>query len=435
MKLEYRAVDSGDGGAGGSGSAGSGDARSGDARPLTPPAQYVDALTELVVGIGANVQPGQVVGITTQPGQETITRAVAEAAYARGAKYVDLWLFDPYVKHSRLKHADPDTLRYLPPWIGDRMLALGDMNAARISFQGPVAPTLMDDIDADRLGQDMLPRVRESTIVTMKEQTNWTIVPWPNPDWASMVYPQLSGADAYARLWEQLAVILRLNEPDPTAAWEQRLATLEGGAARLTEMRLDALHFLGEGTDLTVGLLPSSKWIAGRMKSAAGVTYCANIPTEEVFTAPDPLRADGHVRATKPLLIPGAARIEGLTVRFEGGRAVEFNADKGTEILRTMTARDEGACRLGEVALVDRESRVGRSGTVFSDILLDENAASHIALGAAYPFSVADEADRPRTNSSEIHIDFMIGSDEMAVDGLLADGTPVPLLRDGVWQI
>jgi aminopeptidase len=402
---------------------------------LTPPAGYVEALTELVVGIGANVQPGQVVGITTQPGQETITRAVAEAAYARGAKYVDVWLFDPYVKHSRLKHADRETLRYVPPWIGERMLALGELNAARISFQGPIAPALMDDIDSGRLGQDMLPRLRESTIVTMKQQTNWTIVPWPNPDWASMVFPELSQADGFARLWEQLAVILRLNEPDPTAAWTQRLQTLERGAKRLTELRLDALHFVGPGTDLTVGLLPSSTWLAGRMQSATGITYCANIPTEEVFTAPDPLRADGYVRSTKPLLIPGAARIEGLTVRFEGGRAVELNADKGVEILRTMTARDEGACRLGEVALVDRESRVGQSGTVFSDILLDENSASHIALGAAYPFSVADEADKARANSSEIHIDFMIGSDEVAVDGLLADGSAVTLLRDGVWQI
>jgi aminopeptidase len=402
---------------------------------FTPPAHYVDALTELVVGIGGNIQPGQVVGITTQPGQETITRAVAEAAYARGAKYVDVWLFDPYVKHSRLKHADRDTLRYVPAWIGERMLQLGELNAARISFQGPIAPQLMDDIEADRLGQDMMPRLRESTIVTMKQQTNWTIVPWPNPDWASMVFPDLSEADAYERLWEQIAVILRLDEPNPTAAWAERLTTLEGGAARLTEMRLDALHFVGPGTDLTVGLLPSSKWIAGRMESETGITYCANLPTEEVFTAPNPLRADGYVRSTKPLLIPGAARIEGLTVRFEGGRAVEFNADKGVEILRSMTARDEGACRLGEVALVDRESRIGQSGTVFSDILLDENSASHIALGAAYPFSVADEADKARVNASEIHIDFMIGSDEVAVDGLLVDGSAVPLLRDGVWQI
>jgi len=171
------------------------------------------------------------------------------------------------------------------------------------------------------------------------------------------------------------------------------------------------------------------------MQSATGISYTANLPTEEVFTAPDPMRVDGFVRATKPLLIPGSARIEGLTVRFEGGRAVELNADKGEEILRTMTARDQGAARLGEVALVDRESRIGQSGTVFSDILLDENSASHIALGSAYPYSVAADEDKARANVSEIHIDFMIGSNEVAVDGIRADGSVVPLLRDGIWQI
>jgi aminopeptidase len=402
---------------------------------FTPPARYVEALTELVVGIGANIQPGQVVGITMQAGQEIITRAVAEAAYARGAKYVDVWLFDLHLKHSRLKHADRETLGYVPQWVRDRMLQLGELNAARVSFQGPPAPRLMDDIDSDRLGLDMMPRLRESVEVTMKQQTNWTIVPWPNPDWATMVHPQLPAADAYAKLWEEIAHICRLNEDDPTAAWQARLQTLEDGAARLTEMHLDALHFVGPGTDLTVGLLPSSRWLAGRMQSATGISYTANLPTEEVFTAPDPMRVDGFVRATKPLLIPGSARIEGLTVRFEGGRAVELNADKGEEILRTMTARDQGAARLGEVALVDRESRIGQSGTVFSDILLDENSASHIALGSAYPYSVAADEDKARANVSEIHIDFMIGSNEVAVDGIRADGSVVPLLRDGIWQI
>jgi aminopeptidase len=402
---------------------------------LTPPPHYLEALTELVVGIGANIQPGQVVGISTQPGQEAITRAVAEAAYARGAKYVDVSLFDPHVKRSRLAHADRETLTYVPAWIGERIVQLGELNAALISFQGPVAPHLMDDVDPDLLGRDMLPRLRESAIVVGKQLINWTVVPWPNPAWASMVHPELESADAYAQLWEEIAVICRLKEPDPTAAWAERLGTLEANADRLTELHLDALHFVGPGTDLTVGLLPSSLWAAGRMATVTGIVHAANLPTEEVFTAPDPLRVDGVVRSTKPLLIPGSARIEGLTVRFEGGRAVELNADKGVEILRTMTARDEGACRLGEVALVDRESRVGQSGIVFSDILLDENSASHIALGNAYPYSVADADDRERANVSEIHIDFMIGSDEVAVDGQLADGTVIPLLRDGVWQI
>lgn len=402
---------------------------------IEAPEQYVKGLAELAVGIGANVQPGQVVGINVESGQEEIARAVAEAAYARGAKFVDPWLFDPFIKHSRLKHADPETLGYVPPWIGQRTLELGELGAARISFQGPGHPDLMDDIAPELLGLDMLPRHRESIEVTFAQQTNWTIVPFPVPGWARLVHPGLPLPEAYARLWDQIAHICRLDEPDPAAAWGKRLEALEATAARLTELRLDAVRFFGPGTDLTVGLLPSGRWIAGGMENAHGIRHTANIPTEEVFSAPDPQRVDGYVRSTKPLLVPGTAPIEGLTVRFEGGRAVAIDAAKGAEILRGMCARDDGASRLGEIALVDRESRIAQSGSVFYSILLDENAASHIAVGNAYPFCVTDEADKARLNRSEIHIDFMIGSDEVAVDGFLGDGSVVPLLRDGVWQI
>lgn len=402
---------------------------------LTPPPERLDALAELAVGLGANVQAGQVVSIRVQPGQEPIVRAVAEKAYARGASYVDLRLFDPHVKHARLLHTQRETLSYTPPWIGESTLALADAGAARISFQGPVEPHLMDDVDPEMLGLDTSPRSKESTQVTMSQKCNWTIVPFPNPEWAALVHPDLPLADAYAKLWDQISDICRLGEPDPTAAWVSRLSRLEEHSRQLNELALDRLHFVGPGTDLIIGLLPSSQWISGRMRTVNGVTHCANIPTEEVFTAPDPQRVDGHVRATKPLLIPGAATIEGLSVHFEAGRAVALEATQGADILRTLIARDEGACRLGEVALVDRESRIGRSGSVFYSTLLDENSASHIAVGAAYPFSVGDEADRRRANTSSIHIDFMIGSNEVRVDGVRNDGTVVPLLLDGAWQI
>ena len=402
---------------------------------LQPPAQYLDALAELAVGVGANVQPGQVVGITVQSGQELIARATAEKAYARGAKFVDLWYVDLFVKHSRLKHAPRETLTYLPPWIGERMLKLGELNAARLSFQGAPAPRLMDDLDPDVLGLDQTPRVRESTIVTGNQTTNWSIVPFPNQNWAQLVHPDLPVAEAYEKLWEQIAFICRLDEPDPAAAWESRVKSLAAKSDKLNELALDSLHFVGPGTDLKVGLLPSSHWLSGKQTSLAGIEFTPNLPTEEAFTAPDPERVDGYVRATKPLFIPGTSVIEGLTVRFEGGRAVAIEAEKGAGILRQMTAKDEGASRLGEVALVDRESRVGETGTVFYDILLDENAASHIAVGMAYPFSVESDEDRERANSSSIHIDFMIGSPEVSVDGVRTDGSVVPLLREGAWQI
>ncbi len=402
---------------------------------LAPDPRRLAQIAELAVGLGANIQPGQVVGVSVEPGQEPISRAVAEAAYARGAKYVDAWYFDPHVKRSRLRHAPRETLEYVPPWLGERTLALGEIGAARVSFQGLIEPHLFDDVDPELLGIDVLPRIKESMVVTGKQQCNWTIVPFPTPDWAALVHPELDPEAAYAKLWEEIERIMRLDAPEPVAAWSERFASLGHVAGALNELRLDHLRYVGPGTDLTIGLLPSSTWITAQMKTIHGIVHTANIPTEEVFTAPDPLRIDGTVTATKPLLVPGAAPVEGLRVKFEGGRAVQIYADKGAEILRSMTSRDEGAARIGEVALVDRESRVGQSGSVFYSILLDENAASHLALGAAYPFSVGAEEDRERANKSLIHVDFMVGSDQVAVTGVTRDGTEVPLLREGAWLV
>jgi aminopeptidase len=397
--------------------------------------QRVAAVAELAVGIGANVQPGQIVAVSVEPGQEPISRAVAEAAYARGAKFVDVAYFDPHVKHSRLRHAPRDTLGFVPSWIGERVLALGDAGAARISFQGPVEPHLFDDIDSELLGLDLLPRTRESIVVTAKGQTNWCIVPFPTPGWAALVHPELDAEAAHEQLWQEVEHILRLDEPDPVVAWQARLAQLGDISERLNDLHLDRLQYRGPGTDLTVGLLPGSRWISGGMANIHGIPFTANLPTEESFTAPDPLRVDGVVTATKPLLVPGTAPVEGLRVRFEGGRAVQIDADSGVEMVRSMCAKDEGAARIGEVALVDRESRVGRSGSVFYSILLDENAASHLALGNAYPICVEEGPDRDRANSSEIHVDFMVGSSEVEVTGVRTDGSEVPLLRGGAWAI
>lgn len=395
----------------------------------------VTAIAELAVGLGANVQEGQTVTIAAETGQEPIARATAEAAYKRGAKFVEVSYFDPHIKLSRLRHAPRETLDFVPSWIGQRMLAIGEDGAARISFQGPVEPHLFDEVDSDLLGIDLLPRTRESITVTAEQQSNWCIVPFPTPEWAALVHPELEPEAAYERLWEQIERILRLDEPDPAAAWEKRIQQLEAVSGRLNELRLDSLRYDGPGTDLTVGLLPGSRWITGRMTNLRGITSVVNIPTEETFTAPDPLRVDGMVTATKPLLVPGTAPIEGLRVRFEGGRAVQIDADSGAGVLRSMCAKDEGAARIGEVALVDRESRVGQSGSVFYSILLDENASSHLALGNAYPFSVEEGPERELANRSAIHVDFMVGSDEVDVTGVTTDGREVPLLRGGAWQI
>ena len=379
------------------------------------------------------MQPGQVVGVSSAPGKEELTRAIADAAYRRGAKYVDVVYFDPFVKHSRLAHADGRTLDWVPPWLGQRVLELGEMRAASIALSGPTAPGLMDDIDPERAGRDRLPQLPESLTVIHKGLLNWTIGPGPTPAWAELVYPDLEPGVAYGRLWDELAHVLRLDEPDPVAAWTARSTELIATAARLTGMRLDALRFRGPGTDLTVGLLPGSIWIAAAMTTAAGIAFAPNLPSEEVFTTPDPARTEGYVRATRPLDVAGTV-IRGLEVRFEGGRIADIRADSGGEILAGRCAMDDGGACLGEVALVDASGRIGPLGTVFYDTLLDENAASHVAVGAAYPDAVSD-ADRPRMNRSSIHIDFMIGSPAIDVIGITASGAEIPVLVRGRWEI
>ncbi|MFL5862297.1 MAG: aminopeptidase [Solirubrobacteraceae bacterium] len=395
---------------------------------------YTSQLATLAVKLGANVQPGQIVAVSSEPGKEHLARAVAEAAYAAGAKFVDLTVFDVYFKRARALHADRDTLGYVPPWFGERVLALGDLRAARISLSGPVAPHALDDVDPELISLDRLPRVPEAMKVLNDATTNWTIVPCPTPAWATLVYPRLEPPAALERLWSEIAHITRLDEPDPVAAWERRLAELQRVSGVLDELSLDRVHFQGPGTDLTVGLLPSSRWLAAKFQTAEGIEHQPNIPTEEVFTTPDPARVEGVVTSTKPLFTSGTT-VSGLRIRFEGGRAVEVDADQGAEVVRGMIAADEGAARLGEMALVDREGRIGPLGTVFFDTLLDENAASHVALGHGYVAGVRDDADVERANESVIHTDFMIGGNDVQVTGFLSNGDPVPLLREGAWQV
>jgi aminopeptidase len=398
-----------------------------DFRPQT------EALAELVVGYAANVQPDQVVSVLSEPGKEDLTRAVAEAAYRRGARYVDVWYYDQLVKRARIEHAPEDTLDYVPPWWGERQARLGELGAARIALEGPAAPGALDDLDPRRAGRDRLPTLAETGPLVNARSTNWTGAPAPTRAWAELVYPELGGDAAHRRLWEEIVHICRLDEPDPAAAWARRMAELSDVGRRLTDLRLDAVHFAGPGTDLTVGLLLSSTWLCAEFTRRDGLRHLVNLPSEEVFTTPDPERVDGTVRATLPLEYVGSI-IRGIEVRFEGGHAVSIEAEQGADVLRTAAARDPGAARLGEVALVDRAGRIGPLGTVFYDTLLDENAASHIALGSAYTFAI-DESDWPRSNTSQIHIDFMIGSNDVAVTGLTRSGERVPLLRGGDWQI
>ena len=391
------------------------------------------ALAELAVH-GANVQPGQVVAVGATTGQEPLARAVAEAAYRRGALFVDVTYFDPYVKRMRIEHADPETLGFVPPWFGSRVDQLAERGDARIALAGVVAPDVFSGLDPALLGRDQLPGLKETSRIIGERSTNWTIVPCPHPAWARLVYPDLDEAAAYERLWDELTHVLRLDEPDPKAAWEERVAALTRSAAALTERRFDAIELRGPGTDVTVGLFPSSSWVAGDFTTRAGLRHLPNLPTEEVFTTPDPVRTEGHVTSTKPLVLKDGTIVRGLRMQFEGGRAVEVEADENGAAVRARTGIDEGATRLGELALVDRQGRIGPLGTIFYDTLLDENAVSHLALGFGFPFAVEGD-DLTRVNQSEIHIDFMIGSPELEVTGVTCEGERVPVLRNGDWQL
>ena len=393
----------------------------------------IERLADLIVGFGANLQPGQILSVTANLGMEDAARAVARAAYTRGAKYVDIFWWDQLVKRERLLHAAEDTLDFVPPWIEQRLEWLSQEHAARISLAGTISSAL-DGVDPARSGRDVLPYVPAIPRIVNERTTNWCAAPYPNPAWAQRVHPELEPEEALAKLWEEIEYVLRLDADDPAAAWRERMEAIVGSAERLTDRRFDAIHLRGPGTDLTVGLLPSSRWLGADFTTVDGLTHYPNLPTEEVFTTPDPERVDGHVSSTMPLEFYGS-HIEGIRIEFEGGRAVKVDAEVGAEALRATIAKDDGASRLGELALVDKEGRIGPLGTVFYETLLDENAASHLALGNAYSFPVEDDADRARINQSGIHLDFMIGSNEVDVDGITRDGDRVPVLRGGSWQL
>jgi aminopeptidase len=398
--------------------------------------ELLDRYADLIVGFGANVQPDQVVAIEAAPEAAPLVHRLARRSYERGARYVDVAYFDPIVKRIRIESARDESLDWVPPWLGRRLLDLGELGAARIVLTPFVAPGLLEGLDPARAGRDRLPTVRELFKVLDDRTIAWTVSPFPSAAWAQRVFPELEPAEAVEALWRDLEHVCRLDEPDPVDAWRRRIDEIWQNAARLDELGLDALRFVGPGTDLAVGLLPSSRFAkeGGRATTRAGIHHMPNLPTEELFTTPDPERTEGVVASTKPLDVGGSI-VTGLRIRFERGRAVEIDADANAAALRQRCATDEGATRLGEVALVDGESRIGQLGRTFFNTLLDENSASHIALGDAYASPIADPADLPRINESQIHVDFMIGSEDVTVSGVTRGGDEVPLLVGGAWQV
>jgi aminopeptidase len=400
--------------------------------------RYVRRLGKLAVDVGANVAAGQDVFVLAMDVQQApIARAIAESAYEAGARYVTVLYWDQHAKRSRLRHAPADSLGFVPAWYEALIADCIERRCAHIVVWGGPDPALLADIDPARVGADHMPLTPSLFAAIGGGEVNWTVVPGPCEDIAQ----RLLGTPDLDQLWNLIAPIIRLDQDDPVQAWRDHLEQLALRTEQLAERRFDALHFSGPGTDLTVGLMSGARWMSGGITTSWGRPTVANMPTEEVFTTPDARRAEGIVRATRPMQLLGGGLVEGLRLRFSAGRAVEIDADSGADFLRASVASDEGAGRLGEVALVDGSSPVGRSGRVFGDVLIDENATCHIALGSAYPFTVPDLPDGDDAqeaigfNRSSIHQDTMIGGPEVTVEGIESGGGRVPIIRDDIWQL
>jgi len=402
-----------------------------------PDAERIDAYARLVLDVGLALEEGQTLEITTFPETADLARAVALAAYERGARYVDVWYEDEYVRKAMLEAGPDEVVGWTPPWQLERQRMV-DERGASLSLNGHPDPHLFDDVDASLVGRS---RKADLTKIKLDQRTtgkvNWAIVGYPTEGWARTIF----GEPDVERLFDAIAHTVRLDEPDPVAAWREHVETLRTRARALDERRLDAIRFRGPGTDLTIGLHEGARWLSGATATTWGLSHVVNMPTEEVFTTPNAWRTEGVVRSTQPLVTEGKL-VEELEVRFEGGRVVDVKAESGADVVREQMEEDEGAKLLGEVALVDGTSRVGETGLTFFNTLYDENATCHIAYGQGFPANVGraegkarEELEAMGVSHSATHTDFMIGGPEVDVDGLEPNGGVVPLIRDDRWQI
>jgi aminopeptidase len=403
---------------------------------------------DLIVRIGINLRAGQrllIIGPLAAGGASLeaapLVRRIALSAYRAGAPLVEALWGDEELLQIRFRHAARESLDLYSDWLPRTLVEHVERDGAVLSIYANDPDQLKDeDPSAITSVQQATSRaVRQFREQISRNQANWAVVAASAARWAAKVFPEMPADRQVEQLWSAIARLCRLDHPDPIAAWERHLAGLAARRDLLNAKRYSALKYAGPGTTLTLGLPDGHIWVAGRSFSQSGIEFAPNLPTEEVFTIAHRERVDGVVRSTKPLSY-GGTLIENFTMRFERGRVVELSAERGEDVLRQLVATDDGAGRLGEVALVPHSSPISQSERLYYNTLFDENAASHVALGSAYKFTLAggetmtDEAfARAGGNRSGVHVDFMIGSAALDIDGVLPDGTAEPLMRGGEW--
>ncbi len=404
--------------------------------------QKLQNYAELTVKVGLGLQPGQRLMIRTAPLESApLVRLIAAEAYKAGARLVDVMWDDDALTLARFQHAPRDSFEEYPVWRAEALAQAAERGDAILAIYAS-DPDLLKEQDPDLVAkarrvadQHLLPYRRKA----MADAVNWNIISTPIPAWAAKIFPDLPPAEQVSRLWETIFTICRADRPDPIAAWQEHIAELAARRDYLNAKQYTALKYRGPGTDLTIGLPARHIWHGGQKQTVSGIPYIPNIPTEEVFTMPHKERVDGVVASTKPLSYNGVS-IEDFSLTFEQGRVVRVSARKGEAVLKKLVESDEGAARLGEVALTPHSSPISQTGLVFYNILYDENASSHLALGRAYRFCVEngpgmsdEEFAAAGGNDSLVHVDFMIGSGAMDIDGVTAGGSLEPVMRGGEW--
>jgi aminopeptidase len=401
----------------------------------------LDRLAEVAVRVGLGIAPGQELVMTATLDAVPLARLITAHAYKAGASLVSTLLTDEELTLLRFRYAPDASFDAAPSWLYEGMAQAFRKGSARLAITGN-DPSLLSQQDPEkvsRMNRATSKAYRPALELIARHEINWTIVACATPPWAAAVFPNLPRDEGLARLWEAIFAASRADQPDPVAAWKKHDADLHARAEQLNQKRYSALHFRGPGTDLRVGLADDHLWLGGGTTAINGRYCIPNMPTEEVFTTPHKDRVEGRVTSTKPLSHQGTM-IDDISVRFEAGRIVEAHAARGEQVLRRMIETDEGARRLGEVSLVPHSSPIASSGLLFMNTLFDENAACHIALGQAYSTclkngdSLTPEQLASRgANESLIHVDWMIGSNHIDVDGISSGGDSMPVMRAGEW--